>query len=337
MSTDWTDEDIESVLKTTACAVIVAGILYCLFFPKIRQDPEDGQGQVQRQQQNANVQQRQMQHQRGQARGQGQGQSQGRVPSRQNYNRHGIGTSASQEDDEDEDGIVAYLKEHTRKPPHFELSSTSTAASNSNNSAHRHDGIVPFRLTKASHCEMKQKAALADTEEEAQAKALEVRKDRARIFAKLFASNNILPPGRGGTLVLSIPSGRAASMQKVLALLGTYYNLFVMVALEQEDESGLRSVSGKSDEYTAVKQKSKEKVDEFYEGENKGLSRDVLPPHRIIMTRSVASRIAFVRAFPKSPEYVISIGVDEEDKELKDQLTKFGFNVMLRSSASILV
>eukprot|EP01083_Nonionella_stella_P252643 870202_1 len=331
MSAEWTDEDVESVLKTTACAVIVAGVLYYLFFPKLREDPEDGQGQVQRQQQNANVQQRQMQHQRGQARGQGQG------PSRQNYNRHGVGASASQEDDEDEDGIAAYLKQHTRKPPHFEISSTSTAASNNNNSAHRHDGIVPFRLTKASHYEMKQKAALADTEEEAQAKALEVRKDRARIFAKLFASNNILPPGRGGTLVLSIPSGSAASMQKVLALLGTYYNLFVMVALEQEDESGLRSVSGKSDEYTAVKQKSKEIVDDFYEGENTGLSRDVLPPHRIIMTRSVASRIAFVRAFPKSPEYVISIGVDGEDKELKDQLTKFGFNVMLRSSASILL
>jgi len=331
MSAEWTDEDVESVLKTTACAVIVAGVLYYLFFPKLREDPEDGQGQVQRQQQNANVQQRQMQHQRGQARGQGQG------PSRQNYNRHGVGASASQEDDEDEDGIAAYLKQHTRKPPHFEISSTSTAASNNNNSAHRQDGIVPFRLTKASHYEMKQKAALTDTEEEAQAKALEVRKDRARIFAKLFASNNILPPSRGGTLVLSIPSGNAASMQKGLALLGTYYNLFVMVALEQEDEPGLRSVSGNSDDYTAVKQKSKEIVDQFYEGGTAGLSRDVLPPHRIIMTRSVASRVAFVRAFSKSPEYVISIGVDGEDKELKDQLTKFGFNVMLRSSASIQV
>merc|ERR1712066_210573 len=51
---------------------------------------------------------------------------------------------------------------------------------------------------------------------------------------------------------------------------------------------------------------------------------EVLPSHRIIANSSVLGRVAFVRQLPHKPEFVL-----EYNKEVKNQLNRFGFSVIL--------
>ncbi len=344
--THWTDDDIESMLKTTLFAVAVGVIVLFVFFPKREEQP-----QPQRRRQAPQRRNRQGAAHVNVAGGTGNGT--GRIHNDVAMANNGI----THRDDDDEDGIQAFLKQYLRRPPHH-IDTDVTSSS----SAHRNDGILPFRLTKASIHESKDvsssSTATATATATADDKVLENRKARARVFAKLFTSkSNITPPSRGGTLVISIPVSVAmdsttgtkhAKLSQVLFSLGTYYNVFVMVAVDNDEKFGSGggcsgSSSSSASDYNEDKQRSDDIVQSFYsvtknngdsdgESESQPLSKDVLPPHRIVITQSVPSRIAFVRSFPKNPDVVIGF---DDDEDLMTQLTKFGYNVMLHKSSSV--
>eukprot|EP00553_Chaetoceros_curvisetus_P005888 CAMPEP_0204616096 /NCGR_PEP_ID=MMETSP0717-20131115/3419_1 /ASSEMBLY_ACC=CAM_ASM_000666 /TAXON_ID=230516 /ORGANISM="Chaetoceros curvisetus" /LENGTH=343 /DNA_ID=CAMNT_0051629215 /DNA_START=137 /DNA_END=1168 /DNA_ORIENTATION=+ len=334
--THWTDDDIESMLKTTLFAVAVGVIVLFVFFPR-----RDEQPQPQRRRQAPQRRNRQG----GIAGGTGTGTGNGRIGGATNA---GNGNAVIRNDDDDEDGIQAFLKQYTRRPPHHVDSDVTSSSS-----AHRNDGILPFRLTRASIHESKEAPSSSTAAEGTEGnnngngndKALENRKARARVFAKLFTSKtNIAPPSRGGTMVISIPVSvvmestkgtKHAKLTQVLFSLGTYYNLFVMVAVDNDEKVGsgvgVGSSSSASD-YIEDKKRSDDIVHSLFSnsGDGESLPKDVLPSHRIVITQSVPSRIAFVRSFPKNPDVVIGF---DDDEDLMTQLTKFGYNVMLHKSS----
>ena len=285
MSSAWTDEDVEGLLRSLAIACIVAGIGYYLSLPRrLDQGTAGGQPLPAQPQQNRD-----------------------RTEGNPAQRRRGSTQNRNDDDNDDTDGIDYLLKRHSRLPPHHvDMSSDAVPT---------HDGIVPFRCTKASTFESRSIDA---------SQTLEHRKERARIFAKLFAANKMNPPMRGRTLVISIKNDDSQNekLQRVLYLLGSYYNLFLMVTLDEADHMG---------NYIDDKERSSNIISVFY---SSGIiQKQVIPPHRIVVTRSTASRVAFVRAFPRSPDYVIG---STDENELSDQLSKFGFNVVLSSLLTLL-
>lgn len=204
---------------------------------------------------------------------------------------------------EDEEGIQSFILKHIKYPPHH--SGQSDASSSLN-----HEGILPFKLTKAYS---------VNSNVSSDDKSLQNKRDRARVLAKIFKVN---PPGKGSVLVVSVSSSlcKNENVHRVLFLLGTYYNLFVTVEMD-----GTEAI----DDYKTDKTRSDKVIAAFY---SEKLSNDVLPSHRIVPTRSVDSRIAFVRQLPRC-DYVIG---SKDDNMLMQQLTKFGHKVILSKIESIL-
>lgn len=275
------DEGAEgSSWNSLVIAVVVVIIGYMLFFPG-RQDHDNRR--------EAPQQQRQVQRERQRA----QGRPAQRPP---------------QNNDEDEEGIQSFLKSHVKKPSHYS-GGTGTQPMRPS-----HDGVLPFRFTKASTFEQSKNDS---------SQSLENRKDRARVFAKLFANSKTDPPGRGNNIVVSISSSdnESEKLHRVLFLLGSYYNIFVMVSIDDGDHL---------DDYSKDKERTDGIVAKFFSSDI--LPKEVLPAHRIVVTRSLSSRIAFVRSFPKSPDLVV--GSDNET-EFSAQLSKFGYTVILRSLSNL--
>lgn len=239
----------------------------------------------------------------------------GDAPQQQRHVQRGdrqFDRAAARPHDDDEDGIQTFLRSHVTKPPHY----SAAAGSNSSSQHFRpaSDGVLPFKYTKAATFEQGKNDP---------AESLQNRKDRARMFAKMFANSKADPPAKGKNMVVSIPSSDNENerVHRVLYLLGTYYNLFVMVNIDGEDYL---------EDYAKDRGRTDAIISKFYS--STALQKEVLPPHRIVVTRSLSSRIAFVRSFPKSPDLVV--GSDDES-EWSAQLTKFGYTVILRSLASL--
>lgn len=199
--------------------------------------------------------------------------------------------------------------------------------------------MVPFRSTPASGyevCLQKNELASANNttttatkEEDKSSTVADLivlnRRERARIFARMFSSQKgARPPNRGANIVVTIQHSDVScdKLQKTLYLLGTYYNLFVLV-----DGSG--GFDGSSDEEVMeyikklrVELLNQESSDSDNSNQYK-LNAQIIPPHRIAFSSTSKGRIAFVRQL-HGAELVVDC---EED--VTKELERFGFRVLL--------
>jgi hypothetical protein len=186
-----------------------------------------------------------------------------------------------------------------RVPPHVAPSSVTIA--NSTGSNLLVDGLLAFRHGRAACFEQSLESSLQASN----------RKDRARVLSRVMEESSASsPPPKGSTIVVSIPCSEVGcpKLRRVLYLLGTYYNLLVILVVgttfKHEDLVGkiqtLRSVDSSAP-----------------------LSMDVLPDHRIVAASTVAGRVAFVRQLQRI-ELVLDF-----DPEIKSNLTRFGHRVFV--------
>lgn len=273
----WSDEDIESFLMTIGVLVVTSIISwYCVIRPAVRRKTEMAPTDA----------------------APADAASRTRRPMHQNAGtpRHRQRPNRNFNTDDNEDGILAMLRRKTRVPPHYYLSTTSSMPQV------QHDGIVPFRQTKASTYD----SSLATTNEDL---LFQHRKDRARIFTRLFQTSP--PPPRGSCMVLAIHASSSCTNPKtcrVIMLLASYYNLFLLLQMNDNEEND----------------NNKEKQESYISQLREVIPSNILPTHRIIPTGSSVGRIAFCRQLPKQPELVLDF-----EELVKTQLTRFGFQVTI--------
>lgn len=202
-------------------------------------------------------------------------------------------------------------------------------------------GVVPFRSTPAAGYE-------AGLKREAEAKAaadagaadgdgaapptppdpiVVHRRERARIFARMFAtaSGGGRPPNRGANVVAAIRHSELScpKLQKALFLLGTYYNLFVLV-----DSAGASALAGggEGEMREFVRRMRSELLNRGSDGsdakEEYRLNAEVLPPHRIAFSSTPKGRVAFARQL-HGTELVLDF-----DGDVTKELERFGFRVL---------
>ena len=211
-------------------------------------------------------------------------------------------------------------------------------------------GIIPFRSTYANGYETrlqqqqeqkKQKnneQAVSSSKVSEEVKDLVVvnRKERARIFARMFSSTTSTssptkPPNRGSNIVITIhhtdvitttSNSVDSKLHKVLYLLGTYYNVFVLV-----DASDVEPKITNDEE---VKEYIDKIRTQLYTNNNNNssdneyqLNKQIIPTHRIIVTTTSSGRVAFVRQLADT-QLVIDYDVEGVVKELE----RFGFRTL---------
>jgi len=321
-SSSWTDEEIEYVIITVLCVAVASLVLWCAFPSKKQENVQPIRANVQ------------------------QNSSQRDLTTGDNINGQGtqhqrVDLHTRQNIEEDEDGILSILSKNRRLPPHQSCSSESAK-----NNIVLHDGILPFRFTCA--CNFETAGAFSNggdtgkiTDENS------CRKDRARIFTKLFSpirtkeSGILKPPSRGSNVVVSVPEKDVAcrKLRHGLFLLGTYYNLFVLLCLDDDEEKGIDRKIDASDSDVYKKERARvallvskirgdsDKVENNFRYAS-SVPKEVLPSHRIVATNTSAGRVAFVRQFPKSPEFLLDF-----EEEVHKELTRFGFKVLLYSKS----
>ncbi|KAL7461865.1 hypothetical protein ACHAXS_002271 [Conticribra weissflogii] len=192
------------------------------------------------------------------------------------------------------------------------------------------------------------------------------RRERARLFARLFSnhlnggtstysSDKMKPPPNRGANIGKFPfwnscydsSERKDSdlffslvvvvtihhidvtckkLHKILFLLGTYYNLFVLI-----DVSG-SSLGNKTESNINYANRVRYELFKSNEidigGETFVLSSEILPLHRIVLSTAVAGRVAFVRQM-----HGVELVLDSEEK-VATELRRFGFRVLLYPTSS---
>jgi len=267
---EWSDDEIEFAMRSSLLLAAVSIIIWYFLRPAAPKNdrPPPTTTSTPRQPIATTVQQQQIQYQQFQQQQQQQHQmfqqqqrnnttqndhrSGGSLPTRRNNNNNT--TNDADDGDGEEDGIISLLALNVRSPPHTSSAFHSTVA---------HEGIIPFRFTRASIYESSHSVKLAsvvgssgdssgglgtDREDAVvvanTARQMGNRKDRARIFTKLFSSTRtensgiVQPPSRGSNVVLTVPSAEVncIKLRKVLFLLGSYYNLFVLIALDDDDK-----------------------------------------------------------------------------------------------------
>mmetsp|Transcript_8864 Transcript_8864/g.12690 ORF Transcript_8864/g.12690 Transcript_8864/m.12690 type:complete len:351 (+) Transcript_8864:92-1144(+) len=237
--------------------------------------------------------------------------------------------------EKDESSTFANFHQPKRHPPHLYNPSSSKQH---NVSTLDNGGIIPFKLTFASGYEtrLSKKSLVSfapDNTNNGNGEDLIIinRKQRARLFAKLFSIAD-RPPNRGSNVVVIIThdggdcgAAKCHKLQKSLMLLGTYYNLFLLVdhkQQQQQQEEVDRDVVKRfrndllniaTTESTAKNDNNKDK-----------LTAQISPPHRIIFTSTPEGKVAFVRQLHEAK--LVLLG-SKEDK-VKVELERFGFRVV---------
>ena len=150
------------------------------------------------------------------------------------------------------------------------------------------------------------------------------------------------PPNRGANIVVTIHHTDAScpKLQKALVLLGTYYNLFVIVdgsglCPDAASTSAAASNSDKNERELIKTFRSKllqHDEDDMKSGVQNTckLSAQVIPPHRIVFSKTQAGRVAFVRQL-HGAELIV-----DKDEKVANELRRFGFRVLLYPSADTL-
>jgi len=230
--------------------------------------------------------------------------------------------------DRNEDkGAITFLNRLLRLPPHHR---PTPIIPKNTTITQQHDGILPYDLTHACNYEH-----IFDKK-----KLQSCRKDRALVFARLFRGTSFrIPPIRGSQIVLSVPEEEVGCqlLTRTLYLLGTYYNLFLLVGMKlliyphntetlryKHELNYMDRIIQKLRCNRYTKEMCRNKILKETEIQSNVLPIEVLPSHRIIANSSVIGRVAFVRQLPQKPEFVL-----EYSKEVKIELEKFGFKVIL--------
>ena len=164
------------------------------------------------------------------------------------------------------------------------------------------DGLVAFCHTPAAAQQQQQ-------QQQPPPQTLELKQERAKLLSRLVvATNQTVPPTKGSTLVVALSSNNNhldhPSVSRHLMVLGTWYNLLVVVGIEQDQDE------------TIQKEVIVSKL-------LKDVSPKVLPTHRILLATSVTGRVALVRQLSR-----VELVVDW-DKEVSSQLERFGYKVAL--------
>jgi hypothetical protein len=223
------------------------------------------------------------------------------------------------------------LNECQSKPKHVAASNTIVGLGGSNVIL-SDSGLVAFSYTEAA-------SVVSSTEV-----AATLRQERAKILSRLCQKGgNTPPPGKGSTLVVSISqadimaksssssSSSLASKAKILYDLATFYNLVVILAVD--DPSSEKQPGAKTDAGTL----KNELVEQLRRSSTSSdrmsllLSESVLPSHRILLASTVTGRVALVRQLAK-----VAMVVDW-DPEVESQLTRFGYKVALVPNWNILL
>jgi hypothetical protein len=145
------------------------------------------------------------------------------------------------------------------------------------------------------------------------------RTERAKILSRLATAPGMTlttPPGKGSTLVVSLPSfednnsNNNSQLPHILHVLGTYYTLIIVIGTSRT--TNLTSIK----EQETYRQRMQEKL--FATGE---LTESILPKHRILMASTKTGRIALVRQLARV-ELVVDFEVD-----VQTELGRFGYKV----------
>ena len=204
-----------------------------------------------------------------------------------------------------------------RRPPHL----AETCSGGPAGSRYLVEGLIPFKRSLAGSYESSKTTRVSQEDEDV---VTANRKSRARLLARLLnptltGAQTKTPPARGSNVIVCIPSTDVgcAKLQQALYLMGTYFNLFLVLTLPSKDDAGV-------DEHD----KEKELLDNLRSqlrgsGNDNGVPIEVLPDHRIVAARTVEGKVAFVRQMHR-PEFVLDC-----DAEMKTQLERFGFMVLL--------
>jgi len=242
---------------------------------------------------------------------------------------------------EKDESSFANFHQPKRHPPHL----YNPSSKQHNVSTLDNGGIIPFKLTFASGYETRLSKSLSsapDNNNNGEDLIITNRKQRARLFAKLFSIAD-RPPNRGSNVVVIIPyddGGTVAKchkLQKSLMLLGTYYNLFLLVDHKQQQKEG--EEEKEIDDRDVVKRfrndllnvttttnenQSSSSATDTATKKNDKLTPQILPPHRIIFTSTPEGKVAFVRQLHEAK--LVLLG-SKEDK-VKVELERFGFRVV---------
>ena len=162
------------------------------------------------------------------------------------------------------------------------------------------DGILPFRHGTAKDYKL-------DAKQQGQKQTI------------LTAILGNIPLSRGCNVVLTIRERDLIREEDALPLicssittLASEYNLFVIVDFETDKETDNGGNNNNNNRKQEIKQVQEQTL--------QAVPTNVLPRHRIIASKSVTGRIAFVRQL--RPELVV-----DYDTEVQKQLTRFGFKV----------
>eukprot|EP00986_Skeletonema_menzelii_P001567 scaffold409_cov143-Skeletonema_menzelii.AAC.16 len=256
-----------------------------------------------------------------------------------------------------------------RHPPHL----YNPTSKQLNPSTVETGGIIPFKLTFANGYETR----LANQQQQQQQESdnnnnnsgeenliITNRKQRARLFAKLFTIVD-RPPNRGSNVVViisytggggggggGVSVAKCDKLQKSLMLLGTYYNLFLLVdynPLQQQQQQQQQQQEEELDR-DVVKQFRNDLLnvattkpdDNDLSSNNNGsninnndkdkLTPQILPPHRIIFTSTPEGKIAFVRQLHETKLVLMGSSSKNNSEgntmKVKVELERFGFRVV---------
>ena len=224
----------------------------------------------------------------------------------------GVGATAS---------LPASVASGKRRPPHL----VDSCSGGPSGSRYLVEGLVPFKRSLAGAYESSKSASGAAQNDEDIVTMN--RKLRARLLARLLnptltGAQTKTPPARGSNIIVCVPSFDVGCKKLHLALylLGTYFNLFLVLTLSSKDDAGGADSVDESDQ-------EKELLGHFRArlrgSDNGGVPIEVLPDHRIVAARTVEGKVAFVRQMHR-PDFVLDC-----DLEMKTQLERFGFMVLL--------
>ena len=317
----WSDEEIETMLGTAillgvATLVIYYAILRPIFNPKPNEGATAGAGGGRQQQalqaRNNNNNNNNMAND---------------VARRQRQPPHGAFAAGSPARAAVGGGLdataslPASVASGKRRPPHL----VDSCSGGPSGSRYLVEGLVPFKRSLAGAYESSKSASGASQSDEDMVTAN--RKLRARLLARLLnptltGAQTKTPPARGSNIIVCVPSSDAgcAKLHQALYLLGTYFNLFLVLTISSKDDAGGAGSMDESD-------KEKELLEHFRAqlrgSDNDGVPIEVLPDHRIVAARTVEGKVAFVRQMHRT------VFVLDCDVEMKTHLERFGFMVLL--------
>ena len=240
----------------------------------------------------------------------------------------------------------------SRHPSHLLPPSNWSKGSNNREdlSGYLLKGIIPFRSTYANGYEVrlqqeqKMKNEQAGSSEEVKDLVVVNRKERARIFARMFSSTSSAtaakstaagpskPPNRGSNIVMTIhhtdviTNSVDSKLHKILYLLGTYYNVFVLVdasdvepkiVKDEEVKEYINKIRTQLYTNTANNNSSSNNNNEYQ------LNKQIVPTHRIIVSTTASGRVAFVRQLADT-----QLVIDYDKEGVVKELERFGFRTL---------